>query len=214
MTRGRELVHIRYGLQLDGGRILTNIIYGEITMDIRPLPPVEYLRQCLSYDQETGIFTWKRRPREHFPTENGWKVFNKKCSGKTAGSVVNGHDFKIFYIQIKILGYNYKAHRIAHAIHFGFDYPGIIDHKDGIGTNNKIDNLRPCTDCQNMHNRKANEGKGLKGVSFRKDQGKYVARVYENRRRVFLGYFKTESEAHAAYCEAASRIYGEFARFE
>jgi len=89
-----------------------------------------------------------------------------------------------------------------------------IDHKDGNRANNHIDNLRYCTQAENSRNRvrHKNNTSGFKGVS--RVGRKYRACIHANRRRIHLGCFDTPEEAHAAYCNAAREVHGEFARFE
>jgi len=35
----------------------------------------EYLREAFDYDPKTGVLTWRKRPREHFNTDRGWKIW-------------------------------------------------------------------------------------------------------------------------------------------
>jgi hypothetical protein len=88
-----------------------------------------------------------------------------------------------------------------------------VDHKEPTKTlDNRRSNLRIATHAENMHNQKLSRVSttGFKGVSFSK--GKWVARIRENKMKKHLGRFTTPQAAHAAYCEAAVRLYGEFAR--
>lgn len=89
----------------------------------------------------------------------------------------------------------------------------IIDHRDGDGLNNTRANLRLCTKAQNNYNTKTSKQSpfGLKGVN-RYYKG-YRARIRINKKMVHLGIFQTAEEAHAAYCKAAEKLFGEFARF-
>ena len=72
--------------------------------------------------------------------------------------------------------------------------------------------LRPATNGQNKANARAyrNNKTGLKAVSKYRD--KWVAQIYKDRCRKYLGSFSTPEEAHAAYCQAAREYHGEFAR--
>ena len=89
-----------------------------------------------------------------------------------------------------------------------------VDHKN----NNKLDNqklnLRPCTQRLNSRNRllNANNTSGFKGVVLHKKTGKWSAKIRVNRAYVWLGLYKTPSEAGAAYDRAAERYYGDFAK--
>jgi hypothetical protein len=58
--------------------------------------------------------------------------------------------------------------------------------------------------------KKSNASK-FKCVSFHKKLGKWRARITDNGKRISLGCFDSETEAAAAYNEAAKRIFGEFA---
>lgn len=90
---------------------------------------------------------------------------------------------------------------------------GFIDHKDGNGLNNQIENLRECTPSQNMWNRKKNKnGSSIyKGVQWWKNQNKWVARIAKNKKRFLIGYFNNEKDAAKAYNDAALRLHGDFA---
>lgn len=38
----------------------------------RPLPSQEFLLERFNYNQETGILTWKRRPKDHFVSDKSY----------------------------------------------------------------------------------------------------------------------------------------------
>jgi hypothetical protein len=94
-----------------------------------------------------------------------------------------------------------------------------VDHIDGNGLNNKRTNLRICSRAENARNRKKNKNNsmGFKGVYKQKSGNKtkpYRGIVGFRGKRYRSKYFSTAEEAHAAYCEIAKRLHGEFARFE
>ena len=53
---------------------------------------------------------------------------------------------------------------------------------------------------------------GLKGVTLHKRAGKWQAQIQAFGVTHYLGIFNTAQLAHAAYCEAAARLHGNFAR--
>jgi HNH endonuclease len=164
----------------------------------RPLPPLERVREVLDYDPTTGQFTWKVNRRGTARAGSFAGVWNK-------------------YLRIPIDNIKYPANRLAWYLITGID-PGesVVDHRDGDVTNNIFSNLRLATNFQNGWNRKVscNNKLGLKGVSFNRQKGKFVAAIMVERRRLFLGYFDTPSEASDAYQSAVIKYHGKFARFD
>lgn len=162
----------------------------------------EYLKSILDYNPDTGIFVWKYR--SDYP-----KWWNTRFSHKLAGHRTEGA-----YHLILIMNYPYLAHRLAWIYIHGV-LPKNIDHIDGNGCNNKMENLREATASQNSMNRKGKKNSiysKYKGVSFCKTRKKWVSQIKTNGKFISLGRFHTEEEAYKAYCLAAKKYFGEFAR--
>lgn len=90
----------------------------------------------------------------------------------------------------------------------------IVDHIDGDTLNCQRCNLRFVTKQQNNWNKGLNRTSttGFKGVSYRKDIGKYRSRINFNGREIVLGYYTRPEDAGQAYKEASLRFFGEYAR--
>ena len=102
-----------------------------------------------------------------------------------------------------------KMHRLL----LGLTDPLVqADHIDGNGLNNRRSNLRACTNTENQWNTgaKINNTSGFKGVCWRADMGKWVAKIKVNGKMKHIGLFTTPEAAHAAYCTAAAELHGEF----
>ncbi|MBH9645053.1 AP2/ERF family transcription factor [Burkholderia vietnamiensis] len=104
-----------------------------------------------------------------------------------------------------------KMHRFVLGLCNGDEHQ--VDHRDLRHANNQKRNLRISTPSQNACNksRQANNSSGFKGVTHAKN-GKWRARVRVNNKRISLGTFETPEAAFSAYCQAASKMHGEFAR--
>ena len=82
----------------------------------------------------------------------------------------------------------------------------VIDHVDNDKLNNKLDNLQLISQRENTTKDRVGGTSKHIGVSFYKKYNKYVTRCWDNGKRVFLGYFDTETEASEAYNSYLKKI--------
>ena len=167
----------------------------------------EYLKECLNYNPETGVFTWKERPEKHFKRNRDFKMWNTMYKFTVAGSPsAKG------YIRIRLLGRDFFAHRLAWLYVYGTFPNNQIDHKDQNKKNNRIDNLRDATNQINSHNitnamiGNRSSLRGVKTYSY----GKYQARICVDGVIINLGMFDTPQQAHAKYLEAKRKLHKGF----
>jgi hypothetical protein len=164
-----------------------------------PLPSLAKLNDLLDYDPETGLFTWKKTSS------------NRAVAGSIAGTL-----HRSGYPMIKINGKRYRSHRLAYKMFYGSDPVDQVDHIDCDKSNNKIANLRDATRSQNQKNRGAqkNNTSGFKGVSYLSKRKRWLAQIWYNHKKIYLGSYKTKEDAASAYEKAAKEHHGEFARIE
>jgi len=118
------------------------------------------------------------------------------------------------YIRFHHRGHVVFAHRVIWFLHYGEWPEKEIDHIDGDGTNNRIENLRLADRAQNSMNRpmyKCNKT-GYKGVGRRCDERRYHARIGADNVLQSLGYYNTAEEAARAYDRKAIELHGDYAR--
>lgn len=169
-----------------------------------------YVRSILHYDPETGVFTWRRRPLEHFETKRSCGTWNGRYAGNVAGRI------NIGYVDIHISNTMYLAHRLAWLYMTGSWPKECIDHINMNRSDNRFCNLREATHSENKFNRpkQSKNTSGHKGVTLHKPNSKWVAKICANGKHRNLGYFDTREDAAAAYAKAARELHGEFARTE
>lgn len=177
-------------------------------MAIKIMPDAAYLRECFSYNPETGVVLRKERPREHFKSDAAHKTTNKKYAGKVAGCVA-AMKSGVTYVKIGLDYSEFLAHRLIHKIVTGEEPSDEIDHRDGDGFNNRWANIREATHQQNQCNTKLRIGtKYPRGVY--RIHNNYAASIRAHGKRRNLGTYKTPEEAHAAYLAAAAELHQEF----
>lgn len=151
------------------------------------------LQETLSYDPETGLFHWIK-PRK------------KVVLGSVAGTIAKGG-----YRVIKIRQRLYFAHRLAWLYVYGRWPEGLIDHRDHDTGNNRISNLRECSNSQNQQNRRGADRASKTGVLGVSPQGSmFIATICADGQQIYLGHFPTVEEASFAYQEA-KKAYHRFA---
>ncbi len=116
------------------------------------------------------------------------------------------------YLSTRIEGNPYLNHRIIFLYHYGY-LPKYLDHINGIKTDNRIENIRECTNQQNCCNQKKqkNTTSKYKGVSWNKKNKKWCSGIMVNYKSIFLGYFKDEDEVFRVVSNARDKLHGEFA---
>ncbi len=130
--------------------------------------------------------------------------FKWYCSSCTQSGVTR------FYAARNMKIYGKPRTRSMHRIMIGV--PNLqVDHKDGNGLNNQRENLRLCTQSQNLANQVNHKHGGFKGVHFMKSFNKWHAYINKERRRFNLGYFDYAVDAAISYNEKAKELFGEFA---
>jgi hypothetical protein len=163
----------------------------------------EMVRRALDYDPETGLLSWRHR-------DDVLPRVNKRLAGKPAGCP----DGQYGYLSVRLHDYLYQAHRLIW-LHVTGEWPtAVLDHVDGIPSNNAWNNLRPATRAENNRNRRTYRENGyLKGTAPA-SKGKWRATIMLGRENHILGTFDSQEEAHAAYVEAAKHLHEQFARFD
>lgn len=162
---------------------------------------MERLREFYAYDPASGAFTCVKK-----------RSGTQKNIGERVDCLVVNHNGRR-YRRVYALGKWYLAHRLAWYFYYGVTPPQFIDHRNGDGEDNRIENLRAATKTENNRNaiRGRSNTSGYKGVSWHKQRCKWRASIVVDRQQKHIGLFDTAEEAHAAYAQHALREHGEFA---
>jgi hypothetical protein len=174
-------------------------------------PDIATLNQLIRY--ESGMLFWRERPASLFNATGSRSAagcasqWNKRYAGTEAFTHVGTHGYRVG----NFLGTVLLAHRVIYAMHKGaWDFDK-VDHIDGDKLNNVTENLRECSNAENLRNQRGNGGRGLpKGVYAHK--GRYIASICKDYKAHHLGVFDTPEQARSAYNLAAVKFHGDFAR--
>lgn len=151
------------------------------------------INELLSYEPSTGFFRWAKDRK-------------RKKAGSIAGTAT-----KEGYVRIAINGKLHAAHRLAWVVMHGSTPSNVIDHINGIRSDNRISNLRDVTTSENAQNQKKaradNKSSGLLGAYYVKHRGNWQSQITLNGKAKHLGIFKTAKEAHEAYLKAKREIH-------
>lgn len=154
--------------------------------------------EALSYDAHTGLVTWRLN----------------RSSNVKAGAVA-GWDNGNGYRRIEIKGKRVYSHHVAWLFMTG-EWPELeVDHINGDPSDNRPQNLRAANRFENTRNSsvRSHNQSGLKGAKYDRRHNIWIARITVDKKTTYLGRFRDAASAHVAYCEAAVRMHGEFARF-
>ncbi len=150
------------------------------------------LKAMLDYNPDTGAFTWK-------------VAHGSRTKGAPTGS--NNGDG---YLQIRIGGRVYFAHRLAFLWMTGVWPEHQVDHINGEGGDNRWCNLRDIPVAENAHNiggPRSDNTSGFVGAWYDKRDNRWVSAIQVHGKRHNLGRFSTPEEAHAAYLKAKNELH-------
>lgn len=166
------------------------------------------IKKKYQYCPITGDIRRASLPRSEFKTLKGYNTHKSRFAGKLCGSLSKTNSGRR-YLQIRDRTGRLLAHRVAWVLYYGF-VPDIIDHVDGNGLNNKIQNLRNVTTSENAMNQRLSVANttGVTGVYRTKSKkNPYKAQIKIKGKSVSLGFFKTIEDASKAR-NAANIKYG------
>lgn len=179
------------------------------------VPSVELINELLECNFESGKIYWKPRTPSLFKgdevsAEGQSKSWNARYGGKEAFTAQNKGGYKVGSINDNIL----RAHRVIWAMHKGCWDFDMIDHVNGLRSDNRIVNLREADNQRNQWNRKKSCGlsSAYKGVSWDKARSLWSAKISKDGKTLNLGRFSSEADAASAYRLASNGIHGEFKR--
>jgi hypothetical protein len=151
------------------------------------------LRSVLSYDPQTGLFTWL--------VERSIKI----KPGSRAGTSSPQNYVQIGYTDSEGVRHRFRGHQLA--VWFMTGKPLLADHRDRDKADNRFVNLRGTTPSRNGFNAKLSRrnSSGKSGVCWDANRGKYIATLGT----VFLGRFAAYDDAVAARRAAELEHLGE-----
>jgi len=159
------------------------------------------LKVLLSYDPETGNFTWR--------VTRKWA---RQVAGDRAGHINGVTGYRYITIKRK----NYYEHRLAWYFMTG-NLPDEIDHINRIKDDNRFVNLRLASRSKNNSNKNTDRrnSSGYKGVVWHKRTRQWQAQlgiIMDGKKKCkYLGSFQDPLEAAKAYDKAAIEVFGEHA---
>jgi hypothetical protein len=142
------------------------------------------LHKLLHYDPATGVFTW-RVSRGHLK------------AGRVAGSIHSVQGYVFIEVGDRLHRHRYPAHRLAWFYVHGRWPKNQIDHVNRNRADNRISNLRECSNGQNEANSAAAKGRLLKG-SYR-HRRKWQAKIKFGGKLHYLGTFENHQDAAMSY---------------
>ena len=174
---------------------------------MKDYPSQAYLEECFTYNKETGELIWRKRPLKHFKNEAIMKRANGRNAGKNAGCIWKSkYGYKC--LATNIFDSNYQIHRLIWNLVYG-ENPNHIDHINGNGCDNRLENLRSVSIKENARNRKIGKynKSGVVGVFWFELEKKWRAQIKVDGKSIIIGHYDNKWDAICAR-KSADNLYG------
>jgi len=98
----------------------------------------------------------------------------------------------------------YFNHRLVAQAFLGLDIESdlVVNHKNHITNDNRVENLEIVNVRENQSYLKRQTSSKYTGVCYHKPSKKWASEIRIDKKRLYLGRFNTEEEAHQAYLKA------------
>lgn len=142
----------------------------------------ERAKEAFDYNPETGELKWK--------VNSGTRA----RAGTKAGNI---YGRKTGYYQVSIDGDSFLVHRLVWLIHYGKMPTYDIDHINGNGLDNRIENLRDVPDVVNRQNcrKRIDNQSGITGINWNKRAEKWMVQIGFLGKNKYQGCFSDIGEA-------------------
>ncbi len=142
-------------------------------------PTRDRLLDLFDIDVDAGLIHWKR------------------SRGRKAAGALAGADTHDGYRRVTVDRKEFRTHALIYFIATD-EWPPLIDHINGLRSDNRIANLRMADAATNSRNRTNWIGEKLLGA-FRRKDGKFTSSIRADGISYHLGVYETEKEAHERY---------------
>ena len=139
---------------------------------------------------------------DNYSVSNIGNVRNNK-TGRILKSFPNSDGYLLVDLYKEGKSKTHKIHRlVATSFLENIDNLPEVDHINQIKYDNRIENLRWCSHSNNCRNQKKRNGTSKYfGVHWCKRDKKWISSIQLNKKRKVIGYFETEEDAYARWCE-------------
>lgn len=189
---GKQYCRKHYMQMYHHGHLLERTIYDKNTFIDHP---EENYTEIVTYDKNFNESYHCIIDLDKKPLVEKYKIY------------VRGHSNKL-YATISYNGIKLFLHRFLIGItDTNYSLDKTVDHINGNSLDNRLSNLRICTQKENMKNIRKNK---IPGVAWLKYNKKWVARIMSNYKSIHIGNYTTYEEAVLARLIKEKELCGEF----
>lgn len=159
----------------------------------------EELRLLFDYEPDSGLLRWRAKDRSLFGSDSRCRGWNARFAGAIAGTKKQSAGKQ--YIQVGVDGRVYPCHRLIWILlHGSIDEALVIDHLNGVGTDNRLANLRLVTHSDNQRNQalRVTNRSGVIGVYWCRKTMKWTGQITANGKHRCIGYYSSIDDAAKA----------------